>query len=106
MNPYLLVHRAPHNYIGTPETRAAWRAWFEELGDALVDPGNAVLGDRSTVGDAGTVLPLGGYTIVNAESVEEAARLANSCPIIAEGGAVEGGRLSPVPGRKHAARTF
>ena len=106
MNTYLLVHRHPHNYTGTPEARAAWEAWFEKLGDALVDKGNSVLGDRSVSGEAGTVLPLGGYTIVRAEDLEEAAGLASGCPILQEGGAVEVGRLTPVPGRQHPARTF
>jgi YCII-related domain len=106
MNTYLLVHRHPHNYVGSPDTPAAWEAWFKELGDALVDLGNPVLGDRSTAGEAGTVLPLGGYTIIDADNLEEATRLASGCPIIQDGGAVEVGRLTPVPGRQHPARTF
>ena len=106
MNTYLLVHRQPHDYTGTPEAAAAWEAWFGKLGDALVDKGNGVLSDRSVVGEAGTVLPLGGYTIVSAADLEEATRLAGGCPILQEGGAVEVGLLSPVPGRQHPARTF
>lgn len=106
MNTYLLVHRHPENYTGSPETFAAWETWFKELGSALVDLGNPVLGDRATTGQAGKVLPLGGYTIVEAENVEEATRLASGCPIVGEGGAVEVGRLTPIPGRKHSARTF
>lgn len=82
-------------------TTPAWEAWFGKLGDALVDKGNPVLGDRSVAGEAGTVLPLGGYTIVNAADLEEATRLASGCPILPEGGAVEVGMLTPVPGRQH-----
>jgi hypothetical protein len=78
MNPYLLVHRHIHNHAPTTETAAAWRDWFEALGDGLVDPGNAVLSDRGTAGEAGTPLPLGGYTIINAETLEEAIRLARA----------------------------
>lgn len=106
MDTYLLVHRHPHDYTGTPEAVAAWDAWFGKLGDALVDKGNPVFGDRSVAGGAGTFLPLGGYTIVNAADLEEATRLAGGCPILQEGGAVEVGKLTPVPGRRHAARTF
>jgi hypothetical protein len=106
MNTYLLVHRQPHDYTGNPEAAAAWEDWFGKLGDALVDKGNAVLSGRSVVGEAGTVLPLGGYTIVSAADLEEATRLAGGCPILPEGGAVEVGLLSPVPGRQHPARTF
>jgi hypothetical protein len=106
MNTYLLVHRHPHDYKGTPDTVAAWEAWFTRLGDALVDLGNPVLDGRSTTGDGGPALPLGGYTIISAENVEEATRLASGCPIIPDGGAVEVGRLTPMPGRQHPARTF
>lgn len=106
MNTYLLVHRHPENYAGSPETVAAWEAWFKELGDSVVDLGNPVLGERGTVGPAGTPLPLGGYTIIDAETVDEAVRLANGSPIIREGGAVEVGKLTPIPGRQHPARAF
>src|ERR1700749_4246373 len=101
MNTYLLVHRPPHNYAGPPEERAAWEAWFGKLGDALVDKGNAVLGGRWVSGEAGRALPLGGYTMVTAANLEEATRLASGCPILQEGGAVEVGMLTSVPGRQH-----
>jgi hypothetical protein len=106
MNTYLLVHRHPQNYSGGPDTFAAWEDWLRQLGDALVDLGNPVLGDRNTVGEAGSALPLGGYTIVEAENIDEATSLASGCPIIEEGGGVEVGRLTPIPGRHHPARTF
>jgi hypothetical protein len=106
MSPYLLVHRHTHDYTSSPEAAAAWRSWFEALGGALIDPGNAVLDDRGAAGDAGTPLPLGGYTIINADTLQEAILLAQDCPAVREGGAVEVGRLSPVPGRQHPARIF
>jgi len=105
MNVYLLVHRAPVNYTGAAATAAAWKAWFEELGPNLVDRGNAVF-DRTAVGTTGSDLPLGGYTIVTAESVDAAIALAESCPVLAAGGGVEVGTLTAVPGRQHPARTF
>ena len=106
MNVYLMVHRHPHAYVGTPETAAAWAKWFEALGDALVDLGNPVLDGRNTVGRPGDMLPLGGYTVVRAKNVDEATALAHGCPILREGGAVEIGKLTPVPGRQHSARVF
>ena len=60
MNVYLLVHRQPPDYVGTPEAKATWDAWFRQLGDALIDRGNPVLGDRSVVGEAFEVLPVQG----------------------------------------------
>jgi hypothetical protein len=106
MNTYLLVHRHPHEYTGSAETFAEWQAWFKKLGGALIDLGNPVLDGRNTVGSSEKNLALGGYTIVSARNVDEAKRMASTCPIIKEGGAVEIGRLTPIPGREHPARTF
>jgi hypothetical protein len=106
MGNFLLVHRHVHDYTPGPAAAAARREWFHSLGVALVDPGNAVLDDRGSVGDPGTPLLLGGYTIVDAESLEDALRLAHTCPAVHEGGAVEVGRLTPRPGRQHPARVF
>jgi hypothetical protein len=106
MDTYLLVHRHPHNYQGGPEAAAAWETWFDQLGEALVDKGNAVLDGRGAVGTPGTDLLLGGYTIINAASIDHATQLAGGCPALHNGGAVEVGRLTPHPGRQHPARMF
>jgi hypothetical protein len=106
VDTYLLVHRHPDNYAGSPEAAAAWQAWFDKLGDALVDKGNAVLDDRGAIGKPGAALPLGRYTIINAANLEQATQLARGCPALQAGGAVEVGRLTPGPGRQHPARTF
>ena len=85
MDTYLLVHRHPRNYSGSPGAAAAWEVWFDKLGDALVDKGNPVLDDRSAVGRPGTVLPLGGYTIIDAADLEKATQLARGCPALQAG---------------------
>jgi hypothetical protein len=105
MDTYLLVHRHPHNYTGTPDTPAAWIAWFEELGSNLVDLGNPAF-ERTGVGNHEGAPPLGGYTIITAEDIDAAMMLAERCPIVCDGGGVEVGVLSPVPGRPHPARVF
>jgi hypothetical protein len=97
MNTYLLVHRHPENYLGTADTAGAWETWFTQLGSHLVDLGNPVF-ERTPVGTCGTPLPLGGYTLVTANHFAEAAELAKDCPIVQEGGGVEVGLLTPVPG--------
>ena len=85
MDTYLLVHRHPHNYAGGPEAAAAWEAWFDKLGDAPVDKCNPVLDDRGAVGKPDTVLPLGGYTIIDAADLEKATQLARGCPALRAG---------------------
>lgn len=77
----------------TPEEAAremaAWEAWYKELGDAVVHPGNpvgmskTVHADRVT--DNGGANPLSGFTIVRADSVEAACKMAQACPMVANG---------------------
>lgn len=80
----------------TPEAQEAamqkWGAWFGTIGTAIIDGGNpfgastAVKADGST-GSAKT--GLGGYSIIEADSLELAAKLANGCPVLESGGTVE-----------------
>ena len=80
----------------TPEAQEAamqqWTTWFGTLGDSVVDIGNP-FGAGTTVKDGGTsdggASELGGYSIINAESLAEAANKANGCPVLQSGGTVE-----------------
>ena len=84
---------------GMPETEAekaavmkAWEAWYTALGSAVVDPGNPFTPVAKKVASSGAVSdgPAGtmasGYTIVQAESLEKAVKMAQSCPVL-QGGA-------------------
>jgi hypothetical protein len=78
-------------YIGmwenTPEVMEGWKKWFGVLGNRVVDNGNP-FGPGKEVTKTGTKdLPqdeqaIVGYTIINAESMEEVETLAKECPII------------------------
>jgi hypothetical protein len=72
---------------------ARWGQWFEELGATLVD-GGAAMGTAKTVGPGGSVRAGGsrgltGYSIVSADSLDSAVELANGCPVLEIGGAVD-----------------
>lgn len=83
---------------GAPETpeegetvMAAWMAWMQGLGAAIVDPGNPV-GMSSTLtaaglSEGGGANPLSGYTIVEADTLEAAAEMGKGCPILEDDGA-------------------
>jgi hypothetical protein len=64
-----------------------WMAWYGAMGDAVVDVGNP-FGASTSVGGNGTS-GLTGYSIVTADSLEDAASKAGGCPILADGGSVE-----------------
>ncbi len=77
----------------TPEegekVMAAWQAWFEGLGSAVVDGGNpAGMSKTVTAGgieDGGGANPISGYSLVEAESIEAACEMAKGCPILDHG---------------------
>lgn len=68
---------------------AKWGAWFEQMGDAVVDGGNPVGPSKTVtadgVDDNGGSNPLSGYTIVKADSIEGAIEMAKGCPILGNG---------------------
>ena len=71
----------------TPEIMGAWSKWFESIGDKMVDPGSP-LGPGKEISPSGTKeLPLGmesltGYTVIRAANMDEAEKIAKSCPMI------------------------
>jgi hypothetical protein len=71
----------------TPEFQQAHRAWWSSIQDHVVDSGNPVFNGRNVTRD-GTVSeltaeqsPALGYSIVQAESIDEAVALLAECPM-------------------------
>jgi hypothetical protein len=95
MGKYVLAYKGGSMAETTEAQEAAmqaWMGWFGSLGSAVVDGGNpfgastAVRANRSTgAASAG----LSGYSVLEAESLELAAKLAEGCPVLDAGGSVE-----------------
>lgn len=71
----------------TQATMDAWMTWFAEIGESIVDSGNPFGPGREVTPTGARDLPTGadavtGYTIVNADSIEDAEKLLANCPII------------------------
>ena len=82
------------------KSMAAWNAWFGQIGSALVDGGNPV-GATKTVAANGSVSNgasnrATGYSIINVNSIDEAVKASQMCPVLADGGSVEVGELLEV----------
>lgn len=67
---------------------AAWGAWYEGLGEAVLDPGNPfspavqnITPDR-TVGDGSFGTQASGYAVLQAESMASAVSMAKKCPML------------------------
>lgn len=85
MKSYLLLHYGFEQ--PTPEIMEAWGKWFESIKDNTVDMGGHFSAGREISGDGSKDLPLGldsitGFTIVSAESLDEAEKMAQSNPYI------------------------
>jgi hypothetical protein len=80
----------------TPEAQEAamkaWMDWFGALGSAVVD-GGAPFGPSTAVQSDGSkgsaTAGLTGYSVLRADSLELAAKLASGCPVLGAGGTVE-----------------
>ena len=83
-----------------PETEAAqaqamkaWEDWFHQIGDgAVVDQGNPfapasnkIAADGSVSGGAGRA---SGYSILEADSLDDATALAKGCPVLSGGASI------------------
>jgi hypothetical protein len=69
-----------------------WDAWFAEIGGKLKDGGNPFAPAAKTVGADGSVgdaKPLhSGYSIVTADSIDEATKIAKGSPVLHGGASV------------------
>jgi hypothetical protein len=97
MSTYLFSYQAPKSYTPSPEAAEVWSAWFEELGNSVEERGNPTFTSES-VGVSRLETQLGGYSLIQAASLDEAIELAKGCPIVGAGGGVEVGEITFVDG--------
>ncbi len=113
MKEFLLIFRADVNSLPTvsPEKlQANTKKWMDWLGgiaaqDKLVNRGNR-LNPEGKVVKANNVITdgpyteikesIGGYSIVKADSYEEAVEIAKGCPVLKTGGNVEVREISAI----------
>lgn len=85
---------APSSPEEAETVMAAWKTWFDGMGNAVVDGGNPVgishTVTASGVEENGGANPLSGYSIVRAGSLADACEMAKGCPMVTDGsGSVE-----------------
>ena len=82
---------------------AKYMEWLSSLGDSAVSPANPFK-DTKTVSPDGTVTvggatAMSGFTIIEAESMEAALSVAQSCPFLEVNGTLEVSELVEMPGQ-------
>jgi hypothetical protein len=96
MAKYLMAYRGGGMAATDAEreaSMAAWGAWLGGLGPAMLDMGNPFGPSASVSGDGsvseGAPSGLTGYSLLQADSLDAASKLAKGCPVLAAGGSVE-----------------
>ncbi len=105
MAQYIMVYLGG-NPPSSPEEgkqhMSKYKAWLSSLGESVVSPANPIK-NTSTVNSDGTVtaggaVKMSGYSIVKADSMEEALSMAAACPFLEMGGTLEVSELMQMPG--------
>jgi hypothetical protein len=104
MSEYIFLYRGgerPSSQERAQEMMQKWIAWFKELaekghlkdqGQPLERPSKLVMGKQKTVTDGPFTEArdiIGGYTLIEARDLEQAAELSKSCPLFEVDGGVE-----------------
>ena len=108
MPKYLVLYRssadaAQQMSSSTPEQSqegmALWMKWFEKTGPALTDFGSPLGHAQTLPGKADSGLPIGGYSIIEADSRDAAKKLLDDHPHLhAPDAAIELLEFLPMPG--------
>lgn len=105
MAQYIIVYLGGNQPSSAEEGKqhfAKYREWLSSLGDSAVSPANP-LRNTKTVNTDGSVIvgsttAMSGYTIIDAESMESALKIAQACPFLEIGGSLEVSELMLMPG--------
>jgi len=98
MPNYLLAYHGGGGMAQDPAARdkimAEWGKWFQDLGPAMVDGGNPVvraktITSKGSVSDGGGQNPVSGYSLIKADDLDSAVKLARGCPVLSNGGSIE-----------------
>ena len=97
MSKFVFVYhggKAPESEEEGAAVMQAWNDWLDGLGSAVVDAGHptgasATVGSDGSTSSGGGANPVTGYSIVSADSLEEALVLAKGSPQLASGGTIE-----------------
>ena len=87
MKKFVLLYTGTRDQAPTDESTAAWGEWFASLGDKVVDAGNPFgQGREVSAGNTTELSPsaagVTGYTLINAQDIDEAEKIALAHPTV------------------------
>jgi len=104
MSQYVIVYLGGNQPSSPEEGKkhfAKYQEWLSSLGNSAVSPANP-LKNTNTVNPDGTVTSasttsMSGFTIIEADSIDEAVSVAKKCPFLDVGGTLEVSELIKMP---------
>ncbi len=92
MNQYIFAYhggKKPESPEAGAREMERWKAWITDLGNAVINPGTP-LGESRTVSAQGVTAgagdnPMIGFSIIQADNMEAALKMAQSCPFLEQG---------------------
>ena len=92
MSKFILLYNGPATPIDQmtdadkQKMQVDWKNWMDGVGSALADMGSPMGNGRSVVddGSTGKVLELSGYSILEADNIDEAVKLVNGHPFLVD----------------------
>ena len=105
MARYLITYLggdAPESEEAGKRQFEAYMKWLSGLGDAAVSPANPIM-HTHTINpdgsvDSGGQTGMSGFTIVEADTLDDAMEMAAGCPFLEIGGSLEVSELMAMPG--------
>lgn len=97
MTKYLLSYHggdAPQDQAAGDAVMKAWTDWMGSLGKALLDAGNPTtvaktIAPNGNISDGGGANPVTGWSVIEADSMDHAVKLAKGCPHLKSNGSIE-----------------
>jgi hypothetical protein len=95
-NTYLLLYSGgnmPATEAEQKKVMDAWNSWFAKYGEAITDGGNPFTAKAKTIGADGKVTDgafaaATGYTLIKADSLDDAVEIGKGCPVLIGGAKV------------------
>ena len=80
----------PHDLELVAQAKAAFQQWLSEQGDAVVDPGDPVnMVAQVSQGTPTSPVEIGGYSIIEAATIDDAIKLLQNHPFVKRGGTLQ-----------------
>jgi hypothetical protein len=106
MTQYLFTYRLVPGYdwFGDPTGLSDWQTFLETIEPNMVDPGWPSFEPTTLIGETGPSTQVGGFSVVTADSLNEALAMAKGVPTVTRGGGVEVAVLAELPPEHPAER--